>query len=300
MTSPDLADRSIRGRRLPLLIGLAVAALVVVGVAVWWLSRDDAPAEADLATAAASVEDGDASEASDGADGGTGGSGAGDADPAEDSVDQAEGNGDEAEGGAEDGTADSGTDSTPGEGVEGSWTVDTTVGEFSFEDSTGTFVGFRVREELTGLGQIEAVGRTPQVVGTVTIEGETVTTALIEANVAAITTNDSRRDNRVRAALDVEGFPSATFELTSPIELGAEAVTGEPVAAKASGDLTVHGVTQPVEVDLQAQLVEDTIVVVGAMDVSFGDFGVSVPSAPIVLSADDFGVVELQLFLARS
>jgi polyisoprenoid-binding protein YceI len=278
VTFPDYADRSPRGRRLPLLIGLAVVALAVVGVAAWWLTRDDAPAEADLANATASVDDGDTTEAGDGSDGGSGSSGAGDTDPA----------GDDAAG------------TTRADGVEGTWTVDTTVGEFSFEDSTGTFVGFRVREELTGLGELEAVGRTPQVVGTVTIEGQTVTAALIEANVAAITTNDGRRDNRVRSALDVEGFPSATFELTSPIELGPEALTGEPVAATASGDLTVHGVTRPVEVDLPAQLVDDTIVVVGAMDVSFGDFGVSVPSAPIVLAADDFGVVELQLFLARS
>ena len=32
----------------------------------------------------------------------------------------------------------------PTGGVAGNWTVDTSVGEFSFENSTGTFVGFRV------------------------------------------------------------------------------------------------------------------------------------------------------------
>ena len=57
--------------------------------------------------------------------------------------------------------------------------------------------------------------------------------------------------------------------------------------------------TQPVEFDLQAQLVDDTIVVVGALDIVFSDFGVTVPSAPIVLAADDFGLIELQLFLTR-
>jgi len=46
------------------------------------------------------------------------------------------------------------------------WAVDTTVGEFSYEDSTGTFVGFRVDEELSGLGSTTAVGRTPDVSGT--------------------------------------------------------------------------------------------------------------------------------------
>ena len=54
--------------------------------------------------------------------------------------------------------------------IAGTWTVDTSVGEFSYEDSTGTFVGFRVDEELAGLGSTTAVGRTPAVSGTVTIE----------------------------------------------------------------------------------------------------------------------------------
>ena len=46
-------------------------------------------------------------------------------------------------------------------GIAGTWTVDTSIGEFSFEDSTGTFVGFRVQEELCGIGSTTAVGRTP-------------------------------------------------------------------------------------------------------------------------------------------
>lgn len=273
MSNPIQDQTTSRSRRpLILLAGLAAVALVVIGGVVWWLIRDDPPAEADLDTAVASVADGD-----EGAESG-------------------QGSGDGAESGA------SGNDGASGsaDGVDGTWTVDTSVGEFSFEDSTGTYVGFRVREELTAIGESEAVGRTPQVAGTITIDGQTVTEAVIEANMAAITTNDSRRDGRVRAALDVDGFPSAAFELTAPIELGAAALDGESVAATATGDLTVHGVTQPVEVDLQAQLADDLIVVVGALDITFADFGVSVPSAPIVLSAEDSGVVELQLFLARS
>ena len=61
------------------------------------------------------------------------------------------------------------------DGVAGDWTVDTSVGQFSFEDSTGTFVGFRVSEELSGIGSTTAVGRTPAVSGTMTIDGTTLT-----------------------------------------------------------------------------------------------------------------------------
>jgi hypothetical protein len=41
------------------------------------------------------------------------------------------------------------------------------------------------------------------------------------------------------------------------------------------------------------------VTVVGTFDIVFADYGVEVPSAPIVLSVEDHGVVEIQLFLTR-
>ena len=184
--------------------------------------------------------------------------------------------------------------------IAGTWTVDTSVGEFSYEDSTGTFVGFRVDEELSGLGSTTAVGRTPDVSGTVTIEGTTVTAATIEADMTSITTNDSRRDDKVQSALETSTYPTATFVLTSPIELGDAAASGEAVTVQATGELTIHGVTTTVTIPLQAQLVDGTVVLVGSIPITFSDYGVSVPEAPIVLSASDTGTLELQLFLQQT
>ncbi len=188
---------------------------------------------------------------------------------------------------------------TPAEarrGIEGSWAVDTTVGTFSFEDSTGTFAGFRVQERLSGIGETTAVGRTPAVSGTITIEGSTLTAATIAADMTAITTNDGRRNNAVQRALETSTFPAATFTLTEPIDLGADAGGGEPIAVVATGELTIHGVTTPAELPLEAQLVGGKIVVVGSIEVSFADYGVDLPDAPIVLSAEDHGIVEFQLY----
>lgn len=184
--------------------------------------------------------------------------------------------------------------------VSGTWSVDTSIGEFSFGDSTGTFAGFRVDEELSGVGSVTAVGRTPEVTGTLEIDGTTVRAATITADMTALTTDDSRRDGRARDALETDQFPEATFVLTSPIELGAEATSGQPVAVEAPGDLTIHGVTKPVTFPLDAQLVDGTIVVTGTLDVVFSDYGVELPTAPIVLSIEDNGQIELQLFFTRS
>lgn len=188
-------------------------------------------------------------------------------------------------------------------GIDGTWTVDTSIGEFSYEESTGTFVGFRVAEELSGIGSTTAVGRTPDVTGSSVIDSSdgtaTIVSTEIAADITAVTTNDSRRDDRALSALGASEFPTATFTLLDPIELPDTALAGEPATVVAHGELTIHGVTQVVDVTLTAQLAGETIAVVGTLDVVFADYGVSVPSAPIVVSAEDHGVIELQLFLTR-
>jgi hypothetical protein len=50
---------------------------------------------------------------------------------------------------------------------------------------------------------------------------------------------------------------------------------------------------------IEAQLVESTVVVVGSVDIVFADFDVAVPSAPAVVSAEDNGVLEVQLLLVK-
>ena len=184
--------------------------------------------------------------------------------------------------------------------VGGTWTVDTSIGEFSYEDSTGTFVGFRVEEELSSIGSTTAVGRTPTVSGTITFDGTTLSAATIEADMSAITTNDGRRDDNVQSALETGEFATATFTLTEPIDLGDAVNTGAATTVSATGDLTIHGVTTTVTLPLEAQLVDDTIVVVGSLDIDLSAYGVEAPTAPIVVSVSDQATIELQLFFTRS
>lgn len=191
------------------------------------------------------------------------------------------------------------SDSALVDGIEGTWAVDTQTGNYDFDSATGTFAGFRIKEELASIGSTTAVGRTGAVSGTVVIDGTTVTAAQFEVDLRTVTTNESRRDDRVQSALATSRFPTATFKLTQPIALGDGADEGDKVSVTAVGDLTIKGVTKPVSMKLDAQLVEDTIVIVGSTNVAFSDYGVQVPSAQIVLSVEDHGVVEMQLLLKK-
>ncbi|MCJ7437189.1 MAG: hypothetical protein MUP97_05455, partial [Acidimicrobiia bacterium] len=71
-------------------------------------------------------------------------------------------------------------DTTGGSSLSGTWTVDTSVG--SFDDFSSAFVGRRVNEELAGVGAQTAFGRTPDVSGTVVIDGTTASKVDIEAD----------------------------------------------------------------------------------------------------------------------
>lgn len=191
------------------------------------------------------------------------------------------------------------SDGAESDDIDGVWTVDQSIGEFSFEEATSSFAGFRIDEELASIGATTAVGRTPVVAGSLTITGTTITDTTIEADLSAIVTNASRRDNAVQRALDTGTFPIATFTLSAPIEIGAIPAEGEPVPVVALGELTIKGVTQPIEIPLETQLVEDLIVVVGSVDITFADWGVEMPTSPGVVSVEDHGILELQLFFRR-
>ncbi len=159
-----------------------------------------------------------------------------------------------------------------------------------------SFVGYRVEEELAGIGAATAVGRTPLVTGSLTIDGTTVTAVEVTADLTRLESDDSRRDRALRSrGLETERFPEATFSLVEPIELGLPPAEGQTFGGVAVGDLTLHGVTRRVAVPVEGQLAGGSIVVVGSLPLDFGDYDIEAPTSFIALSVDDSGVVELQL-----
>jgi polyisoprenoid-binding protein YceI len=158
-----------------------------------------------------------------------------------------------------------------------------------------------VQEQLVGIGAKTAVGRTPKVTGSLTLEGTTVPKASFEVDMTTLTTDDARRDNAIRTqAIETARFPKATFVLTQPIELGSIPADGEQIKVDATGDLTLHGVTKTVTIPLEAQRKGNVVVVIGSLEIPFADYSISQPRAASVLSVEDKGTFEVQLFLTRT
>lgn len=182
--------------------------------------------------------------------------------------------------------------------LEGTWTV--RAGDADDIES-GTFVGYRVQEELRSIGATTAVGRTPVVDGTLEISDGIVTDVAVTADLTALTSDSGNRDNAIRRnGLETDTFPEGTFVLTSPIELTDDALSGTEFATEATGELTLHGVTNEVTFTLNAALVGGTIVVAAQVDIVMSDYGVTPPQLGPVLSIADDGVAELQLVFEQA
>jgi len=183
------------------------------------------------------------------------------------------------------------------EGIDGTWTVDASIG--NFEDFSSSWVGFRVAEVLSPGGEVEAVGRTPVVSGQLDASGTVIESAVIEADLTGIISDRTRRDDAIQRALGTGEFPTATFSSSEPIDLGAVPADNEPFSASMPGTLTIRDASQDVTLELDGQRVGDVVVVVGTLPVDFSSFGVTMPTAPIVVSVEDSGDLEWQLFLTR-
>jgi polyisoprenoid-binding protein YceI len=178
-----------------------------------------------------------------------------------------------------------------GAGLEGTWTV----------DASGSFVGYRVQEQLVGIGANTAVGRTSSVTGSLTASGTSITAVEMSADLTTLKSDSEQRDGRLRDdGLQTSRFPTAMFKLTTPIELGSVPVEGETVNATATGDLTIHGMTKSVQIPIQAQLKGNVVTVVGSIGIVFTDYGFSGPSSFKVLSVEDHGIMEFQLVFAHA
>jgi polyisoprenoid-binding protein YceI len=170
--------------------------------------------------------------------------------------------------------------------VDGTWTV-----------TTGSEAGYRVKEVLFGQST-DAVGRTSTVTGTMTIAKETVTQGSFSVDLRTVTSDESQRDRQFQGSImHTSQFPLATFELTSPIDLGTLPADKVQMTYEATGKFTLHGTTKSVQVPLTARRNGANIEVSGTIPVVFADYGIANPSNSAAKTEDN-GVVEFLLVLA--
>lgn len=171
--------------------------------------------------------------------------------------------------------------------LDGTWTV------VAGSDDDPTVAGYRVKEVFAaGAREVTANGRTSDVTGELTVAGGSVTEGTFTVDMTTLTSDEGRRDGAIKdRGLQTNEFPEGTFELTEPIEL-PELADGDAVETTATGDLTLHGVTQPVTIDLTVRASGDTFTVQGSAPVVMADFDIEPPSVGGFVEVEDTGSFE--------
>jgi polyisoprenoid-binding protein YceI len=114
-------------------------------------------------------------------------------------------------------------------------------------DRSHTTVGFSVKHLFT-----RVQGRFDEFEGTIEFDPANPKAAKVSGTIqaASINTNNAKRDKHLRSAdfFDVERFPNLSFEGTG---MRSVAEKGGAFAGELAGQLTIHGVTKPVVIEVE-------------------------------------------------
>jgi polyisoprenoid-binding protein YceI len=156
--------------------------------------------------------------------------------------------------------------------------------------AAGSFVGYRVRETVAGIGLNVAVGRTGEVRGSARFAGGRIVGARFEADTRTLRSDEAGRDEALRTrGLETDRYQVSGFVLGPPARLAPRFT--------ATGTLTLHGRARTVRVALRSRRVGRGVDLVGATPIRFADYGMRPPSVAGVASVRDHGVMEFRLRL---
>jgi polyisoprenoid-binding protein YceI len=186
------------------------------------------------------------------------------------------------------GSTDSTTDVAADGSIGGDWTV-----------TDGSVAGYRVEEILFGQSA-EAAGRTEGVTGTMAVAGTTIESAEFTVDLTTVVSNEERRDNQFHGRImETATFPTATFTLSAPVQLDAVPPDLTEISVPVTGELTLHGMTQTVTVELLARRSGATIEVNGTIPITFSDYDIDNPSGGPAQVGDE-GEIEFLLVFAQA
>lgn len=157
-----------------------------------------------------------------------------------------------------------------------------------------TSVGYTFHEILPGKEK-DTSGSTHAVTGFVEVADGTVTGGEVTVDVTTMKSDIEKRDINVRRnILDTDEFPTATFTLTDTVDLAQVPSDGTAGQVTLKGDLSLHGVSQPVESTMDVLRTGTRIVVAGNIPINRTDFGVNT-SDFVAAKIDEEGELNLRL-----
>ena len=156
-------------------------------------------------------------------------------------------------------------------------------------------------EQLASLGvPSTAKGTTNDIEGTfhLTQDGFDLDPALpstFTVQLTTLTSNESRRDNRVQDALETSEFPTATFTASSVTGVDREMPLDEEHTFLLAGTLDLHGVQKEVTWEVQARREGNVMTALATVNFLFADFDITPPNIGGFVSVEDDVTLQIQV-----
>lgn len=168
------------------------------------------------------------------------------------------------------------------------FTIDPAASQASYTVDEEFFSGAVERLGKT-LGFFTAVGVTNQVEGQLVLAfgpSPILSGGEIKVDISALTSDDQRRDNRIREQhLESQLFPIAAFTPLAIENFPVNYVEGQPAAFSLVGEMTIRDVTQPMTFEVTATLEGDTLSGTAAGTLLMTDYGFDPPAIPNFMTA---------------
>ncbi len=161
---------------------------------------------------------------------------------------------------------------------------------------SGSIVGWRIQQVLFGQ-EAPLVGRTDKVWGSITVANGAVTQGSFSVDMAALTSSLSKTTRST--VFDPGAYPTGTLTLTSPIMVGAIPANSVVERFAATGTLALHGVTRPVHFTASVEGAGDSVYVLAAITIAYGNWGISAAGVPFLADLQSPAAFEVLLRLTQ-
>jgi polyisoprenoid-binding protein YceI len=125
-------------------------------------------------------------------------------------------------------------------------------------------------------------------------------TSRFTVQLANLESGEGMRDNRVRGALEVERFPSATFTVSSVSGYDASIPAGEEQTLELTGILDLHGVQKEVTWDVLARREGDVFTALATVNFLYADFNIPLLNIGGFVSVEEDVTLQVQIVAQRA
>ena len=182
---------------------------------------------------------------------------------------------------------------SPAEALDGQWSL---IGDQTHR------MGVTVEETLADATSRSRTTETAALEGGLLIRAGQLEAIVAQADLRAMRSADGSAADLRRIGIDAEAFPLARFRSTTPVALPESVPLGTPLKLRVDGELTVHGVTRPLSIDVVLTLRnEDQVVadLAATGTIRPTDWGVTPTPDGDVRSVGDEVRIEIVAHLAR-